>query len=184
LNPEPGRGRRQSNPEGLPCSTGGWDGKGAYRELLGIGPRHLGELLDGDRAAAGVEAAPVHEIGRLLAALRHDVPRREAGRGGAQLRERELLERRHLAGAGASRGGRRRRRRLVLVERVGGTVRGERPRRLLLRVRPRPLRGAAATHRSPPPGGWLPPRLRVRGVGGQPSVCGVGFRGWTGFPGQ
>jgi hypothetical protein len=154
----------------LPCSallrpTGGRGGE-AYRELLGVGPRHLGELLDGDRAAAGLEAAPVHEIRRLVAALGHDVVRREAGRGGAQLRQRELPERRHLVGA---RAGCRRRLVLVLAQRVGGAVRGQRPRRrLLLRLRPRPERGAAAAHRRPPDG------LR-RGC------VGVGVWGWPGW---
>uniref|UniRef100_A0A0A8YDK4 Uncharacterized protein n=1 Tax=Arundo donax TaxID=35708 RepID=A0A0A8YDK4_ARUDO len=35
--------------------------------------------------AADLEAAPVHEIGRLLAAPRHDVLRREPARGRAHL---------------------------------------------------------------------------------------------------
>lgn len=67
---------------------------GAYEELLRVGPREAGEALDGDEAAA-VEAAPVDDVGRLLAALGDDEVGAEALGGGPQLGEAELPEDRH-----------------------------------------------------------------------------------------
>ena len=129
----------------------------AYRELLGVRPRELGELLHGNcarrgRGAAGcLELAPVDEVGRLLAALGDDVLRREPGGGRTELRQRELGEHRDVPGGGAGRG-RGRGRSLVRVQGEGRAVvrRWRRRRavagRLLRRVGPRPQRGAAATH--------------------------------------
>lgn len=142
---------------------------GAYLELLGIGPRHLGELLDGDRAAGALEAAPVHEIRGLLAALGHDVLRGEPARGGTELRQRELRERRDLPSPHALR--RRRPRRLVLVQGEGRALRRRRHPRRLLRVGPGLQRRPAATHPSPPPG-----RRRLpRGLARCPPWCGGGL---------
>lgn len=48
-----------------------------FDELLGIGPRGLAELLDGNPALLLLKATLVDDVGRLLPALRHDVLRAE-----------------------------------------------------------------------------------------------------------
>ena len=127
----------------------------AHRELLGVGPRELGELLHGNRArrraAAALELAPVDEVGRLLAALGDDVPGREPARGRAEVRQGELRERRDIPTPAAARAGRGRgpvrvRGRAVRRRWRRRAVPGRLPRRVGPRPRPRPERGAAATH--------------------------------------
>jgi hypothetical protein len=80
-----GAGKREAH------SAWGMFSSPAYLELLGVGPGQLGELLDGDGATGGgasaLELTPVDEVGHLLAALRHDVPRHEAVRHRAELRQ-------------------------------------------------------------------------------------------------
>jgi hypothetical protein len=122
----------------------------AYRELLGVGPGELGELLHRDgRASGALQLAPIDEVGGLLPALGDDVLGREPASRRAELRERELRERRDIAAAAAV--GASRRRGLVRIEREGRPGQGRR-RRLLHagpRLRPccpRPQRGATATH--------------------------------------
>jgi hypothetical protein len=66
----------------------------AYQELLRVGPGEAREALDGDEASP-VEAAPVDDVGRLLAALGDDEVGAEALGGGAQLGEPELPEHGH-----------------------------------------------------------------------------------------
>jgi len=127
---------------------------GLLRELLGVGPRELGELLHGNRArrraAAALELAPVDEVGRLLAALGDDVLGREPARGRAEVRQGELRERRNIpaaaARAGRGRGPVRVRGRAVRRRWRRRAVPGRLPRRVGPRPRPRPERGAAATH--------------------------------------
>lgn len=63
----------------------------SHHELLGIGPRLLGEALYGDEPAP-VEPAPVDHVRRLLAALGDDQVGAEALRRRAELGEAVLLE--------------------------------------------------------------------------------------------
>lgn len=91
----------------------------------------LSELLHGDgRASGALQLALVDEVRRLLAALGDDVDGREPARRRAELRQRELHERRDIPAAAV---GAARRRGLVRVEREGRPVRR---RRRLLRVGP------------------------------------------------
>lgn len=79
----------------------------AYSKLLGIGPRKLGELLDGDPTAV-IEPTLVDNVGGFLATFRYYVVGAEVVGGGFEVGEGEFREGRGGAGFRVGSGGERR----------------------------------------------------------------------------
>lgn len=82
--------KTEHGKEGKLNDCRGRDGK--YSKLFRVGPGELGELLDGDPAAAALKAALVDDVGGPLAAHRHYEVRTEVVGGGPKFVKRELRE--------------------------------------------------------------------------------------------